>query len=224
MATKLVILDMAGTTVADDDAVAIAFQKAFAAHGYEIAVDDVRPLMGYKKVYAVKRVLELSDIEADEHLVGKIHDQFVAEMIEHYKTSPTVMPAPGAEELLAWLKDKEIRVAMNTGFPKSIADVIMNRFQWVDRNLVDDYIASDEVELGRPHPFMIGKLMENGGIENPQEVVKVGDTEVDINEGRNAGCGMVIGITSGAFTRDELNQYHPDYVIDNLDELKTLIG
>ena len=224
MATKLVVLDMAGTTVADDDAVAIAFQKAFAAHGHEIAASDVRPLMGYKKTYAIKRVLELSDVEADEALIEKIHEKFVAEMIDHYKASPAVMPSSGAEEILAWFKENGISVAMNTGFPKVIADVIMTRFQWKDRNLVDDYIASDEVQLGRPYPYMIRHLMHNAGIDNPQDVVKVGDTEVDINEGRNAGCGMVIGITSGAFTREELSKYQPDFIIDDLRELRTLIG
>ncbi len=223
MSTRLIVLDMAGTTVSDDDAVAIAFQKAFAGYGYHVSFDEVRPLMGYKKTLAVQKVLEMKNASITDDLVNKIHSDFVDEMVDHYQTSPHVKPAPDAEDMLEWLKEKGIRVAMNTGFPRQIADVIIERFQWIERNLVDELIASDEVEQGRPFPFMIERLMESGGITDASEVVKVGDTEVDINEGRNAKCGIVVAITSGAFTRDQLEQYHPDHIIDNLKELQNII-
>ncbi len=60
--------------------------------------------------------------------------------------------------------------------------------QWKEKGLIDDYIASDEVEEGRPQPFMIQALMKRAGISDSKEVIKIGDTEVDVNEGRNAGC------------------------------------
>ena len=120
---------MAGTTVTDDDAVAVAFQKAFLQHGVMISAEEIKPLMGYKKIYAIEKVLEMNGVKYDSELVENIHDDFVNEMIDHYQTSPEVKPAPGAEELLMWLKEKGIRVALNTGFPKEIADVIVGRFQ-----------------------------------------------------------------------------------------------
>jgi phosphoglycolate phosphatase-like HAD superfamily hydrolase len=54
-------------------------------------------------------------------------------------------------------------------------------------------------------------------------VLKVGDTEVDVNEGRNANCGMVVAVTTGAFTREQLEQYKPDYILDSLAELPILL-
>lgn len=223
MSTRLVVLDMAGTTVSDNDAVAIAFQKAFARYGYNVSFNEVRPLMGYKKTLAIEKVLQSKNASVTKELIDKIHSDFVDEMVDHYQTSPDVEPARNAEELLLWLKEKGIRVAMNTGFPRQIADVIIDRFQWIERNLVDEYIASDEVEQGRPHPMMIQSLMQSAGITDADEVVKVGDTEVDINEGRNANCGIVVAITTGAFTRDELQPYHPDHIIDDLKELQNII-
>lgn len=223
MSTRLVVLDMAGTTVSDDDAVATAFRKAFSMHGFIVSADEVNPLMGYKKTLAIQKVLESNEMVYNEDLVESIHNDFVDEMVNHYESSLEVKPAPYAEDILIWLKEKGIRVAMNTGFPREVADVIIDRFQWREKKLVDDYIASDEVAYGRPYPYMIERLMESGGILDAREVVKVGDTEVDINEGRNAGCGMVIAITSGAFTRQQLKQYHPDHIIDNLKELQDII-
>ena len=55
-------------------------------------------------------------------------------------------------------------------------------------------------------------------------VVKIGDTEVDIAEGRNTGCGLVVAVTTGAYTRTELEQYHPDYIIDSLQELPGILN
>lgn len=40
--------------------------------------------------------------------------------------------------------------------------------------------------------------MEASSITDVKQVCKVGDTVNDIAEGRNAGCGLVVGVLSGA--------------------------
>ena len=85
----------------------------------------------------------------------------------------------------------------------------MDRLQWLEKGLVDDVVSSDEVKSGRPHPDMIRELMRRAGVEDPAEVIKIGDTEVDIREGRNAGCLLSIGVTTGAFTREGLSPINP---------------
>lgn len=223
MPVKLAVFDIAGTTVADDSAVAIAFSKAFEVYGYAVAEEDIKPLMGYKKPVAIQIMLEKIGAEMDAELVDEIHREFETEMLDHYQYSPGVKAMPGAEELMMQLKEKGIRIALNTGFSKVIADAIMGRLQWIEKGLVDDYIASDEVEEGRPQPLMIQILMQRAGIDDPKEVIKIGDTEVDVNEGRNAGCSVVVAVTTGAFTRAQLEPYTPDHIIDNLSELPALI-
>jgi phosphonatase-like hydrolase len=223
MTYRLAVFDMAGTTVADDNAVGIAFQQAFRNNGYEITLDDINPLMGYHKPLAIQMVLEKLGEEFDEDTVSVIHEDFVDEMINYYEYDPAVKPLPFAEEMFLYLKEKGIYVALNTGFPHDIAETILKRFQWKERGLVDDYIASDEVEQGRPHPFMIRELMNRTGVDDPSSVLKVGDTEADINEGRNSNCGLVIAVTTGAFTREQLEKYRPDHILDNLSELPKLI-
>ncbi|MDP4263976.1 MAG: HAD hydrolase-like protein [Bacteroidota bacterium] len=223
MPVKLAVFDLAGTTVKDDNAVASAFCKAFDAYGYTVSEEAVRPLMGYKKPVAIQIILEKMGIETDEELVNDIHREFEMEMIDHYEYSPDVKAIPGAEMVMLQLKEKGIRVALNTGFTKIIADTILHRLQWREKGIADDCIASDEVEEGRPQPFMIRALMERAGIDDPKEVVKIGDTEADVNEGRNADCALVIAVTTGAFAKEQLETYSPDYIIDNLSELPPLI-
>ena len=223
MTYRLAVFDMAGTTVADDNAVGIAFQQAFRNNGYEITLEDVNPLMGYHKPLAIQMVLERLGEEFDEDTVAVIHDDFVNEMIDYYQYDPAVKPLPAVEEVFLELKEKGISVTLNTGFPHEIAETILKRFQWKERGLVDDYIASDEVEQGRPHSFMIHELMNRAGVDDPASVLKIGDTEADINEGRNTNCGLVVAVTTGAFTREQLEPYHPDHILDDLSELTKLI-
>ncbi|HEV8285173.1 MAG TPA: HAD hydrolase-like protein [Chitinophagaceae bacterium] len=223
MPVKLVVFDMAGTTVIDKNFVANAFQNAFKKQGIIISTEEISPLMGYEKKLAIQMMLEKHGVDFDDELIQTIYHDFIEEMIDFYEYSPEVKAAPGAEELFQHLKEHSVTVALNTGFPKSIADAIINRFQWVQKGLVDDYIASDEVEEGRPHSYMIDKLMYRSGIDDPALVAKVGDTAVDIEEGKNAGCSYVIAVTTGAYKSDQLEEFRPTHVVNSLSEIHFLI-
>ncbi|MEP7373155.1 MAG: HAD hydrolase-like protein [Chitinophagaceae bacterium] len=224
MSIKLAVFDIAGTTVADQHVVADAFCKAFKSYGYNgIVKEDVKPLMGYKKPEAIRMVLKNLGADPSDEIVENIHTAFVNEMMDHYEYSSEVKPMPQTENVFLQLKRKGIRIALNTGFSRDIADVIVHRLQWKERGLIDDYIASDEVEAGRPQPFMIQALMQRAGITDAKEVIKIGDTEVDVNEGRNAGCSLVVAVTTGAFAKEQLSAYRPDHIIDDLSQLPALI-
>jgi phosphoglycolate phosphatase-like HAD superfamily hydrolase len=71
---------------------------------------------------------------------------------------------------------------------------------------------------------MILLAMDRFHISNPQEVLKVGDSTIDIEEGRNAGCKFNIGITTGAHTKEQLKNVQPDFIIDNLLEILPIIA
>ena len=223
MSVKMVVFDMAGTTVADNNNVALAFQKAFMENGIEIKLDDANPLMGYHKPLAVQMLLEKLGYEGDAEFVAQIHDDFQNNMMDYYEYDAGVKPVSGVEKVFETLKEKGVRVALNTGFSKRIAGTIVQRFQWKQRGLIDDLIGSDEVELGRPFPFMINTLMERAGINDPLEVVKIGDTPVDIQEGQNAGCLYVVAVTTGACGADELGKMNPTHIVNDLSEIHNIL-
>ncbi len=62
------------------------------------------------------------------------------------------------------LKRSGIRVALDTGFNRSITQVILDRLGWSQSRLIDATICSDEVRRGRPHPDMIQALMARLGV------------------------------------------------------------
>lgn len=222
----LVVLDIAGTTVRDNGEITLAFQQAMSRSGYEVPAEKITPLMGYKKTEAIRLLLDFYETNDDKitpKLIHKIHQDFLERMVFFYATSKELSPLPNVEKVFAGLKSQGIKVALNTGFSNEITDIIMERLGWLENNLVDFVISSNEVAAGRPLPYMINELMNRAGIVHPEQVIKVGDTEVDIFEGRNAGCLYSIGVTTGAFSRKELEAYNPSFIIDNIEELLPII-
>lgn len=223
---SLVVFDMAGTTVRDKGNVADAFIRAFQQFEVEVPHEEVNKVMGWRKIDAIQLLLSKyhpAKENINQVLVDQIHDVFIDNMVTFYERDEDLQPMEYAEELFALLKVKNIKVALNTGFTRRITDVILKKLEWDNSNLIDYVIASDEVPEGRPYPFMIQQLMQNTGIANAADVVKVGDTEVDVEEGRNAGCGLVVSVTTGAYTKEQLKSYQPDHIIDSLSELPALM-
>jgi phosphonatase-like hydrolase len=227
MSIKLVVFDIAGTTVKDDHDVSKAFQAALRKSHYEVPLELINPLMGYEKNLAIRQILRLhehNDAKITTELVTKIHKEFVQQMIAYYQFAPGIEPLPNVEETFAALRAQGVQVGINTGFSRDIAITIVKRLQWFEKELIDQVVGSDEVELGRPHPYMIQKMMLDGKIEKAKEVAKVGDTEVDIREGQNAGCKYSIGITTGIFTRQQLEPYNPTHIIDDIAQVIEIIN
>jgi phosphonatase-like hydrolase len=212
--------------VKDHGEIADAFQKAMRAFGYEIPGEKIHPLMGYKKNQAIRMMLdkhEPDETKVSTDRVNSIHDRFIQEMIRYYSTTSELQPLPNTEAVFSYCRNNGIKVGLDTGFPHDITDVIMDRLGWVREGKVNYVVSSDEVPAGRPEPYMIQKMMKAADIDDSGKVIKLGDTEVDVNEGKNAGCLFSIGITTGAFTREALKPFEPSFIIDDLSELIDII-
>jgi phosphonatase-like hydrolase len=225
MNIQMIVFDMAGTTLCDaDNAVAGAVVQALRQIGCEITPDDVDPVMGMPKPLAIRVLLEQNGHDATDDTVARVHAAFQQRMIEHYRTSPTVREIPGTTELFRELRRLGIRVTLDTGFDRPIADAIIHRLGW-HSGLIDDSVTSDEVAHGRPDPEMIRVLMERAGIEDPSLIGKVGDSISDIEQGINAGCGFV-GAIVGPRTRSMLMdpRVHPLERVSDLLRVLAMAG
>lgn len=218
---ELAVFDMAGTTLHDGDAVADCFTAALAKLGVHAERSAVNDVMGLPKPEAIRRLLSAAGQPFDAGDVDAAHADFVARMKRHYAESPEVRELAGASETFAKLRLGGIKVALNTGFSRDIVDVILRRLNWMEK--IDASIASDESPRGRPHRDMIHLLMARLRVTDPRCVCKVGDTPVDLEEGANAGCGLIIGVTTGAFTRSQLEPFPHTHIVDSLSEAARLI-
>lgn len=225
MSIELVVFDIAGTTVSDKGNINDFFRDAFSNAGMTVDAADVDGVMGYRKKEAIEIIVEKykPGFEKDEGFIEAIHEDFTKQMVSFYETDEGLSPLPFAEKVFQELHNNKIKVALNTGFTKVITAPILKRLGWDNAGFIDEVICSDEVPEGRPHPYMIEKLMKDLNISYPENVAKVGDTKVDIEEGKNAGCGIVVAVTTGAYTKEQLAKYHPDHIIDSLESLPSLI-
>jgi phosphonatase-like hydrolase len=223
MPIELVVFDMAGTTVYDGNAVGNCFRATLAAAGLEVDPSVVKTVMGLPKPEALRRLIEASPSSAAlRERVTPIHEDFVARMRHYYASDSTIHEVPGASATFAALRRAGIKCALNTGFSRAIASVLIDRLGWQDR--IDASVTSDEAPRGRPYPDMIHHLMQKLGIKEVVRVAKVGDTPVDLEEGTNAGCGMVIGVTQGSHSREQLERWPHTHLIHSVAELPALLG
>ncbi len=222
---QMVVFDIAGTTLKDNGEIALAFQSAFLESGYEVSLERINLLMGYQKPEAIAKILGETngDQSVVADLVPGIHKRFTGLLTDYYGNAPGIEPLPYVTDVFTWLHQNGIRIGLNTGFSKDITGVILQRLGWATSGIVDHVVSSDEVKAGRPHPYMIRKLMNDAGILSASEVIKVGDTEVDVKEGRNAGCLCTVAVTTGAFAREQLQYYSPDFIIDDLMSLIPIV-
>lgn len=66
---------------------------------------------------------------------------------------------------------------------------------------------------------MVLELMQRLGVESVKRVAKVGDSVRDIEEGFAAGCGLVVGVLSGADDRKTLESAGAHLVVNDVTEL-----
>ena len=70
---------------------------------------------------------------------------------------------------------------------------------------------------------MVYAAMEATGVKDPRSVVKVGDTVVDVEEGRAAGC-LTVSVLSGTQGREALERANPDLLLPSVTELPAALG
>ena len=224
MNIELVIFDMAGTTVNDEDGVNRSVRAALEHVGIAVTRDAVNEVMGIPKPIALSRLIEASPHPERLADLDAIHDDFVARMIRFYQTDPSVHEIAGASDTFGRLHAAGIKVALDTGFTRDIVDVVLDRLEWKNSEWIDATVASDEVKRGRPHPDLVEKAVGDLGISDPARVAKVGDTPADLQEGMNAGCGLVIGVTAGSHTAKQLEPYPHTHLVESVADVPGLLG
>lgn len=216
MAVKLVVFDMAGTTVDDSvdgvPLVAVAMQEGFKMHGLDVSLTEVNKVRGMEKREAIKHVL-LNRGQMDTK-VDEIFVEFKKSLNSHLQFINKEIP--GTSDIFKKLRSHGMKVSVGSGFPHSVVETIVKNLHWVD--LVDYVSSAEKVGHGRPNPAMIHAAMKYCGVEDVHTVVKVGDTKADIEEGKNAGC-WTVGVLTGTQSRHVLENAKPEFIIDSVADL-----
>lgn len=220
---KLVVLDMAGTTVDEHGDVYQALAGAVTATGATLTAEDLQMWMGADKTEAIAALLELGGVTPDPGLVARQFALFRELLATSYARNPPVA-LPGVEEALQTLKSRGIKIGLTTGFSRDVAAPLLESLGWGigEGELLDAVVTSDEVAAGRPAPYMIHRVMEATGVHDVRAVLAGGDTVVDLLAGHHAGV-RTLGVLTGALDREQLEAHPHDWVLDSVADLPGVI-
>ena len=223
MKVKMVVFDMAGTTVDEGNVVYRTLHQAIEKKAPHIRFEDVlKSGAGKEKLQAIRDTLRDRVTVLTESEVDSIFQDFLESLDLAYKEL-VVMPTRNTEMLLKELRELNISVVLNTGYNRATATSLIQKLNWELGVHYDELVTASDVKNNRPKPDMIFYAMDQLAIQDASSVVKVGDSTVDIEEGKNAGCLLTIGVTTGAHTKAELLTANPDYIFDDIYELKKVI-
>jgi phosphonatase-like hydrolase len=217
----LACLDMAGTTVRDDGAVDAAFTSALAAVGvtpgsrfYEEAEVVVHETMGWSKADVFARIFDEDEAAEATRAFAAAYKAIVAD--------GDVSAMPGALEVLRDLRAAGVKVCLTTGFDPQTRDALLDALGW--RTEADLALSPADVGRGRPAPDLVFGAMALLGVKDSGAVVVVGDTVSDLEAGRAAGAGAVVGVLSGAHDAAKLEAASPTAVLADVTDLVAFLG
>jgi phosphonoacetaldehyde hydrolase len=201
-----IILDWAGTTVDYGCFAPVnAFITAFIHFGITPTMEETRAPMGMQKRAHIEKMLEgerLSAFWKEKHGrphtqrdIDEIYNRFEPALFEvlHSHTDPL----PGVLETVANIREMGIAVGSTTGYSQTMMDVIVPLAKEKGYS-PDCVVCPDEAGgIGRPYPYMIWRNLEKLGVRSIGEVLKIGDTAADMQEGKNSGC-LCVGVLKGS--------------------------
>ncbi|MEU8535330.1 HAD family hydrolase [Streptomyces parvulus] len=220
---RLVVLDMAGTTVADGGLVERAFDAAARELGVEPGTPDhaekldyVRATMGESKISVFRHLF--GDEDRAQH-ANTTFEKAYGELVD----GGLIAPVPGAREAVEELTADGRTVVLTTGFARVTEDAILGALGW--RDLVPLTLCpADAGGRGRPYPDMVlAAFLRTGAADDVRQVAVVGDTAYDVLSGVRAGAGLVAGVRTGAHRDDAFREAGAGHVLDSVAGLPALL-
>lgn len=207
------IFDLDGTLLNTLKALTLTVNLTLEHFGYQpVDEDHVRQFVGDGYKLLMERVLRY---RGDEHL--EHYEESLKLYLELFAVHSMdgVHPYDGICELLEQLKKRGIRIAVlsNKPHPRTVENI-----ETVFGAGYFDYVAGEQPGIPRkPDPAGVRLILERFGVK-PEECLYFGDTNTDMKTGLGAGL-QTVGVTWGFRDREELESFHPQYIISHPDEV-----
>ena len=177
---KAVIFDLDGTLIDTEKFYRINWPKAAAHFGYKMTDEQALALRSLGRPYAAEQFKEWFGQECD---YVKIRD-YRKILMEETLAREGIQLKPGAIEILTYLRENGITVAMATANEKSRAERYLKKIGLYE--YFDKIICADMVEHGKPAPDIYAYACEKFSIL-PQETVFIDDRAKNIAGAKEFG-------------------------------------
>lgn len=251
---KAVVFDWAGTMIDFGSFAPMGvFVEAFSRFGIEVSIAEAREPMGRPKWDHIVAMLAQPRIRAaweakhkrtpTDADVQAVYDVFVPlneEVVSQFSDL-----VPGAADLVIAMRERQLKIGSTTGYTRSIMERVLPLAK-AQGYEPDNLVCAGDLPYGRPTPMNMYQCFLDLQVWPAHAVVKVDDTGVGIDEGREAGCWTVAVTLSGneagvtpeqlaamsdeevqklrAHASDILGRHRPDYIIDTVADLLPVLN
>lgn len=214
---KLIIFDLDGTlinTIADLGACTNYALEKLGYPTHDIESYKFRVGNGINNLF--RRALPEGE-KTDENVL-RVRREF----IPYYNAHNTDLsrPYPGMVELLEALQTEGILLAVASNkYQEATTKIIGELYPFIRFSAV---LGQREGINIKPDPQIVFDILQATGVDKA-DVLYVGDSGVDMQTGLNASV-ETCGVTWGFRPRTELEPFHPQHIVDSVEELKKIIN
>jgi len=208
---QAIIFDFAGTVIDYGScAPAAAFIEVFRQFNVEVTTAEARAPMGRAKRDHIAAILEMPAVAErwqrshgnlpGEEEIDQLYAQFLPTQLKCLDDHSQLIP--GTQQAVAECRRRGLKIGSSTGYSQPLMDVVLPeaRRQGFQPDCV---LCADDVASGRPAPWMCVENARRLNVYPMAAIVKVDDTPVGIEAGRNAGMwtvgisksGNLVGLT-----------------------------
>lgn len=214
MSYKAVLFDMDGTLLDTLEDLCDSTNHALAQMGYPLrGIEEIRRFIGNGAEKQIRRAVPEGTSE------GKIMETlaaFRAYYQDHCQIKTKVYD--GLLDVLSELKEKGVKMAVVSNKPDAAVKKLSREY-FGDR--LDYAIGPSDGVRCKPYPDMVEEALKALGVEK-KDAVFVGDSEVDVQTGLNAGLD-VIAVSWGFRSREVVIEAGAKMIADDAGELEKFI-
>ncbi len=192
------LFDLDGTLVDSVYQHVISWQEALAECGIPLSVWRIHRRIGMSGGLFLDALRRETGFVLDDELAERLKAGHAAAYLQR---KDSVVPLPGARELLGYLHEREVPFAIATSGARQTAGSALALL-----DLPDDVpvVTRDLVERAKPDPHLFLAAAKLLGID-PRHCFVVGDSVWDLLAAQRAGS-LAIGLLSGGYGREELER------------------
>ncbi|HEV7992922.1 MAG TPA: HAD family hydrolase [Gemmatimonadaceae bacterium] len=195
-ALRTILLDVDGTLIDSNDAHARAWVDSFAAHGYVVPFERVRPLIGKG---GDKIIPELTGLDPESGEAKRMSETRTEIFLE--RELPTLRPTPGARALLERMTSDGYELVVATSAKSVEVRALLERTGVAD--LIQAASSSDDAERSKPDPDIVQAALRISGSQAAHSAM-LGDTPYDVEAAARARVPAIALRCGGWWGDDEL--------------------
>ena len=211
---KGIIFDLDGTLLDTVKDLATASNEVMKEYGFPVFSDEE---IARKVGNGISKLIERCLPEDQLHLI----DEAVKRFSYHYGNCYLNDTAPfkGMMDLLNELQDRNILLGVNTNKGSAFCENLLKE-KLVGINFFRIIGSRDNVP-NKPDPYSCKEIINDMKL-NKDEVLYVGDSDVDVITGKNAGV-KTVWVSWGLRSYEDVKDSNPDYMIDEPKQLLNII-